>query len=64
MAIKVESLPAFSQAHDLGLSIVGYAMGPYRIARVPGSARLSRSWSGGLTGGSSRFPARWPAKAA
>src|SRR5262249_49842881 len=36
IAIKVESLPAFSQAHDLGLTIVGYPMGPFRIARVPG----------------------------
>src|SRR6516164_45666 len=36
IAIKVESLPAFSQAHDLGLAMVGYPMGPYRIGRVSG----------------------------
>ena len=36
VAIKVESVAAFSRAHDLGLEIVGYPMGPYRIGRVPG----------------------------
>ncbi len=36
VAIKVDSAAAFSRAHDLGLEIVGYAMGPYRIGRVPG----------------------------
>jgi hypothetical protein len=36
VAIKVDSVAAFSRAHDLGLEIVGYAMGPYRIGRVPG----------------------------
>jgi hypothetical protein len=36
VAIKVESVAAFSRAHDLGLEIVGHPMGPYRIARVPG----------------------------
>jgi hypothetical protein len=36
VAIKVESVAAFSQAHDLGLTIVGPPLGPYRIGRVPG----------------------------
>jgi hypothetical protein len=36
VAIKVDSVVAFSRAHDLGLSITGYPMGPYRIGRVPG----------------------------
>jgi hypothetical protein len=36
VAIKVESVAAFSRAHDLGLEIAGYAMGPYRVGRVPG----------------------------
>ncbi|WP_435007135.1 hypothetical protein P12x_004509 [Tundrisphaera lichenicola] len=36
IAIKVESLPAFSRAHDLGLAIQGYPMGPYRFGRVDG----------------------------
>jgi hypothetical protein len=36
VAIKVDSVAAFSRAHDLGLEIVGYPMGPYRIGRVPG----------------------------
>jgi hypothetical protein len=36
VAIKVESLAAFSQAHDLGLEIVGSPLGPYRVGRVPG----------------------------
>jgi hypothetical protein len=35
-AVRVDSVATFSRAHDLGLEIVGYAMGPYRIGRVPG----------------------------
>ncbi len=37
VAIKVESVAAFSRAHDLGLEITGYALGPYRVARMPGA---------------------------
>ncbi|MGE3821784.1 MAG: hypothetical protein AB7I30_20415, partial [Isosphaeraceae bacterium] len=37
VAIKVESLAAFSRAHDLGLDVRGYPLGPYRIGRVPGA---------------------------
>jgi len=37
VAIKVESVPAFSRAHDLGFAVQGYPMGPYRSGRVPGS---------------------------
>jgi hypothetical protein len=36
VALKVESAAAFSRAHDLGMEIVGYPMGPYRIGRVAG----------------------------
>jgi hypothetical protein len=36
VAIKVESVPAFSRAHDLGLEIAGYAVGPYRVGRIAG----------------------------
>ncbi|WP_165073504.1 hypothetical protein [Paludisphaera rhizosphaerae] len=36
VGIKVESVAAFSGAHDLGLKIQGYPMGPLRTARVPG----------------------------
>ncbi len=36
VAIKVDSVAAFSRAHDLGLEIIGYPVGPYRIGRVPG----------------------------
>ena len=36
VAIKVERVADFSRAHDLGLEIVGYPMGPYRVGRVPG----------------------------
>jgi hypothetical protein len=36
VALKVDSVAAFSRAHDLGLEIVGYPMGPYRVGRVPG----------------------------
>ena len=36
LAIKVERVADFSRAHDLGLEIVGYPMGPFRVGRVPG----------------------------
>lgn len=36
VAIKVDSAAAFSRAHDLGLDIQGYPMGPYRIGRIHG----------------------------
>jgi hypothetical protein len=36
VAIKVDRVAAFSRAHDLGLEIVGYSMGPLRVARVDG----------------------------
>ncbi len=36
VAIKVESVPAFSRAHDLGLEIAGYPIGPLRLARIGG----------------------------
>lgn len=38
IAIKVESIADFSRAHDLGLDVVGYALGPYRIARIDGAS--------------------------
>ncbi len=38
VAIQVESVADFSRAHDLGLEIVGWPLGPYRIARIPGSS--------------------------
>lgn len=38
LALKVESAADFSRAHDLGLEIVGYALGPYRVGRIPGEA--------------------------
>ena len=34
LAIKVESIAAFSGANDLGLEAVGYPMGPFRFAEV------------------------------
>ena len=36
IAIKVERVADFSRAHDLGLEMLGYPMGPYRVGRVPG----------------------------
>jgi len=36
VAIKVESVAAFSRAHDLGLELIGYPMGPYRVGRIQG----------------------------
>ena len=38
LAIKVESAAAFSGAHNLGLTLQGYPLGPYRFGRVPGGA--------------------------
>jgi hypothetical protein len=38
VAIKVESIAAFVRAHDLGTELLGPALGPYRVTRVPGSA--------------------------
>jgi hypothetical protein len=38
VAIKVESVADFSEAHDLGLEIYGYPLGPYRVARLAGAA--------------------------
>src|SRR5581483_11470364 len=38
LGIKVESVADFSRAHDLGLEILGYPMGPYRVGRVPGQS--------------------------
>jgi hypothetical protein len=34
VAIKAESVAAFSRAHDLGLTILGHPLGPYRLGRV------------------------------
>ncbi|MFO0891234.1 MAG: hypothetical protein U0790_19085 [Isosphaeraceae bacterium] len=36
VALKVESIAAFSCVHDLGLEIRGYPLGPYRVARIEG----------------------------
>ena len=36
VAIKVESAPAFSRAHDLGLELAGQPVGPYRVGRIAG----------------------------
>jgi hypothetical protein len=35
-AIKVESIAAFSEAYDLGLNILGYPLGPYRVGSLEG----------------------------
>jgi len=34
LALKVESIAEFSSAHNLGLTIAGYPLGPYRVAKV------------------------------
>jgi hypothetical protein len=36
LAIEVESVADFSRAFNLGLEVRGYALGPYRVGRVPG----------------------------
>ena len=62
VAIKVESVAAFSRAHDLGLEIVGQPLGPYRVGRIaepanarPGGRRTARAiWA------SSPSRAAWP----
>ncbi len=38
VAIKVESIARFSRAHDLGLTLLGPPMGPYRVAPVDGGS--------------------------
>jgi hypothetical protein len=38
LAIEVDSVADFSRSHDLGLEIEGYALGPYRVGRIPGAA--------------------------
>jgi hypothetical protein len=38
VALKVESAADFSRAHDIGLAIHGYALGPLRVGRIPGEA--------------------------
>lgn len=38
LGLKVESVADFSRAHDLGLAIEGYPMGPLRLGRIPGEA--------------------------
>lgn len=51
IAIKVESIADFSRAHDLGLTIQGYPLGPYRGARVAsGQTNLSAVERRGYTG--------------
>ena len=63
VAIKVESVAAFSRAHDLGLEIAGYPMGPYRVGRVAGRADdAGRGRAPGLSWVSSHFRASWRAK--
>jgi hypothetical protein len=37
VAIRVESIAAFSSAHNLALHIEGYPLGPYRVGRIPGA---------------------------
>jgi hypothetical protein len=41
VAIQVESVAAFSRAHDLGWEPQGYALGPYRVARLRGDGESS-----------------------
>ncbi len=36
IAIKVESIADFSEAHDLAMTIEGYPLGPYRVGRLRG----------------------------
>ncbi|QDV37079.1 hypothetical protein [Tautonia plasticadhaerens] len=61
MALKVESIAAFSGANDLGLEPVGYPMGPYRFAKVEvagaGTALLVVERRGYL--GFEPFPSSW-----
>jgi hypothetical protein len=51
VAIKVESVASFSRAHDLGLTVLGYPLGPYRVGRIPGeSTTLAVSERRGFVG--------------
>lgn len=50
VAIKVESVADFSMAHDLGLDVQGYPVGPYRVGRVAGEPSLAVIERRGYTG--------------
>ena len=63
LAVKVESIAAFSRAHDLGLEILGYPEGPYRTARVCGERTDLFVVERGATSGSSHFPVSWRVRA-
>lgn len=41
VALKVDSVTAFSRAHDLGLATQGYPLGPYRVGRVRGEGEVT-----------------------
>ena len=62
VAIRVESVTDFSRAHDLGLEIAGYPMGPYRLARIGGERQPWLSSSAEAIEELSRIPASWPGR--
>ncbi len=60
IAIKVERVADFSRAHDLGLEIEGYPMGPTGWAGCAGDADdAGGRRAAGLSRVSSRFPVIW-----
>ena len=63
VAIKVESVAAFSRAHDLGMEIAGLSHGAVsHRPRRRAIRRLWPWWSGAATWASSRFRGTWPAR--
>ena len=60
VAIKVESVAAFSRAHDLGLTIQGPPMGPYRVGRIGWRVGPPWPWSSvEVSSASTRSRATW-----
>jgi hypothetical protein len=59
VAVKVESIAEFSRAHDLGLEILGYPLGPYRFSRLAGARTSLAVVERRGFGGFEPFPGAW-----
>lgn len=59
VGIKVESVPAFSRAHDLGLEVQGPPLGPFRVGRVPGERTGFAAVERRAYRGFETFPGSW-----
>jgi hypothetical protein len=62
VAIKVESVADFSRAHDLGLRLDGYPLGPLRIGRIHGTTTSFAAVERRAYRGFEPFPGDWSRK--